>query len=338
VIDMKPEEWTPGTLLETAGSYWASCTLHAGIELDIFSIIGDGELMGDQVAEKLQADHRATSMLLNALAAMSLLVKRGEVYGNTPVGKEYLTKDSPQYLGHIIQHHHYLVESWSKLDQAVKAGQPVRHRAVISDDAKREAFLMGMFNIAMAMAPKVVNELDLAERKRLLDLGGGPGTYAIHFCKRYPKLKATVCDLATTRPFAEKTIARFGLSDRIDFVELDYLSQNVTGTYDVAWLSFILHGEGPDDCHMIVQKAVRALAPGGLIAIQEFVLENTMDGPLHPALFSLNMLLGTARGQSYSEEQIIGMLADNDVGDIRRTPLMGPTESSIIVGKKLVRS
>ena len=91
---MKFKAWNPGTLLETAGSYWEACTLHAGVVLDLFSAIGDGELTGEQVAEKLQADHRATSMLLNALAAMSLLIKRGAVYGNTPVAKEYLTKGS----------------------------------------------------------------------------------------------------------------------------------------------------------------------------------------------------------------------------------------------------
>ena len=335
---MEFEERSPADLLKTSGSYWAACTLHAGVELDLFSVIGDGGLTCEQVAEGIGAAHRATSLLLNALAAMSLLEKRGEIYRNTPAAKNFLTKDSPQYIGHIIRFHHYLVESWSKLDEAVKTGRPVRQKDFYEDDVKREAYLMGMFNAAMALAPKVADELDLAGRKRLLDLGGGPGTYAIHFCKRYPGLKATVCDLVTTRPFAEKTIARFGLSSRIDFSELDYLTQEVEGVYDAAWLSFILHAECPEDCRMIVKKAVKALQPGGLIAIHEFVLDNTLDGPVRPALFSLNMLLGTAGGQSYSEEQITTMLAENGVGEIRRLPFKGPADSSIVVGKKLDRT
>jgi predicted O-methyltransferase YrrM len=214
----------------------------------------------------------------------------------------------------------------------------MRQRSVNYDEAKREAFLMGMFNIAMSLAPKVANELDLAGRKHLLDLGGGPGTYAIHFCKRYPELRATVCDLATTRPFAEKTIARFGLSDRIEFVALDYLSQDVPGSFDAAWVSFVLHAEGPANCRMIIQKAVAALEPGGLIAIHEFVLDDTMDSPLGPALFSLNMLLGTAQGQAYSDAQIKAMLADNGIEAIRRLPFRGPTESAIIAGTKPIRA
>jgi cyclopropane fatty-acyl-phospholipid synthase-like methyltransferase len=207
------------------------------------------------------------------------------------------------------------------------------HPAVASDDAQNEAFLMGMFNNAMAIAPRVASELDLSGRKRLLDFGGGPGSFAIQFCKHYPDLTATVCDLASTRPFAEKTIARFGLSDRIEFVEFDYLSQDVPGTYDVVWLSHILHAEGPDICRKILAKALKALEPEGLIAIHDFILEDTLDSPVFPALFSLNMLLGTDQGRSYSEEQITAMLVENGIREIRRLPFRGPTESSILIGK-----
>ena len=59
-------------------------------------------------------------------------------------------------------------------------------------------------------------------RTRLLDLGGGPGTYAIHFCMHNPGLTAVVYDLATTQPFAEKIIKRFGMEDRVEFVHRDY--------------------------------------------------------------------------------------------------------------------
>ena len=88
---------------------------------------------------------------------------------------------------------------------------------------------MGMFNLAMAIAPKVSQEIDLSGKKHFLDLGGGPGTYAIHFCLANPELKATIADLSTTRPFAEKTIARFGVSDRVAFADCDYLKESIPG-------------------------------------------------------------------------------------------------------------
>jgi SAM-dependent methyltransferase len=230
-------------------------------------------------------------------------------------------------------HHHHLLESWSQLDQAVLSGRPVRTQASFSNDEWRESFLMGMFNLAMGLAPKIVPLIDLSSKRHLLDLGGGPGTYAIHFCKKYSQLKATVYDLPTTRPFAEKTIKQFELTDRIQFAEGNYLNDPVEGRYDAIWLSHILHGEGPDDCRMIIQKAISVLEPGGMIIIHDFILNNSMDGPLFPALFSLNMLLGTDSGQSYSEIQIIDMLAAAGVKDVRRIVVQSPNDSGIIMGE-----
>ncbi len=173
---------------------------------------------------------------------------------------------------------------------------PVRQGIAQADEERRESFLLGMFNLANLLAPVLVKQVDLHGRRRLLDLGGGPGTYAIHFCQQNPELKASVYDLPTTRPFAERTIERFGLKERIDFQEGDFLRDKINGSFDVAWLSHILHGEGPEGCARLVEKAVTALEPGGLIMIHEFILNDDQAGPLFPALFSLNMLLGTEAG------------------------------------------
>jgi len=329
---MEKQQWNPGSLLQLSGQYWATCTLHAAVKLDVFTAIGDQQIIGGDIAKKLNVNKEGAVRLLNALTAMNLLEKSDDKYSNIPAGKTFLSKDSPGYIGHIITHHHHLVDSWSRLDQAIETGTPVRARVSHTSPEWRESFLMGMFNIAMSIAPLLADTIDLSGRGHLLDLGGGPGTYAIHYCLKNPRLKATVYDLPTTRPFAEKTIEKFGLTDRIDFMDGNYVKEGIEGVYDVAWLSHILHGEGQKDCQRIIQKAVSALEPGGKIIIHDFILNNTMDGPLFPALFSLNMLLGTPEGQSYSEKQINGILSEAGVKEIRRLSFQGPTESGIITG------
>jgi len=329
---MDAQEWNPDKLLALSGYYWRSFTLHAAIKLGIFTTIGIEQLTGEEIAQRLSGEKRGVITLLNALSAMKLIAKKGDKYSNTPASVSFLSKDSPEYIGYMIMHHHHLAESWSKLDKAVRAGSPVRSRSSSNDEEKRESFLMGMFNNAMNLAPRVVNAVDLSDRHRLLDLGGGPGTYAIHFCLNNPQLNATVYDLPTTRPYAIKTIEKFGLTGRIDFVAGDYLSGDISGSYDVAWLSQILHAEGPRDCQKIIEKAVSVLQPGGMIIVHEFILDNTMDGPLFPALFSLNMLLGTTNGRSYSEREIMELLARAGVKEIKRIPLQSPGGSGIMIG------
>ena len=329
---MNEKEWHPGSLLNVSGGYWQTCALHAGVILDVFTVLGEESHGSKDIALKLNADERALTMLLNALTAMELLKKKDDTYENTPASLRFLSKSSPRYLGHMILHHQQLMASWSKLDEGVRTGKPIRTRSTKKDDSWRENFLMGMFNMAMQVAPKMVREIDISGRKHLLDLGGGPGTYAIHFCKQNPQLNATVYDLPTTRPFAEKTIKTFGMADRIKFMDADFLEEDIEGTYDVAWLSHILHGEGPENCANILKKAVAALEPGGMILIHDFILNDAMDGPLFPALFSLNMLLGTDSGQSYSQKQISDMLTSLGVKRIKRIKITSPNDSGVISG------
>jgi hypothetical protein len=330
--DMKEGEMNPGKIMGIAGAFWQSCTLHAGVKLDLFTILGEESLTGKEVARRLGGDARGVATLLNALTAMGLLSKSEGVFADTPLSKAYLSRNAPAYIGYMIMHQYHLVESWHRLDQAVLTGRPSRPRASTRGEEAREAYLMGMFNVAMGLAPRAVKEIDLSGRRHLLDLGGGPGTWAIHFCLHNPALAATVFDLPGTRPFAEKTTARFGLSDRVLFQAGDYLKDEIRGEYDVAWLSQMLHGEGPEACRAIIRKAAGSLTPGGLILVHEFVLDNDMAGPLQPALFSLNMLAGTDEGRSYSEEQIMEMLREAGARDVQRLPYRSPMETGIITG------
>ena len=323
----------PGQIMDISGSYWKTCALHAGVKLDLFSTIGEGAVSAVDIAEAAGLNPDGVARLMNALTAMGLLVKTGQQFANAEAARRFLVRTSDAYLGYMIMHHHFLMPSWNRLSEAVRSGRPVRERAIDGDDDRREAFLMGMFNNASLIAPKVADLIDLGGCRRLLDLGGGPGTFAIHFCLKHPELTAAVYDLATTRPFAHKTIKKFGLEDRIRFIAGDYTTETLDGAFDAVWMSHILHGEDPATCREMIQKAVGTLTGGGRIFIHEFILEDSADGPLFPALFSLNMLVGTHGGRSYTQAELIDMLTAAGVIDIQRLPFKGPTESGILAGR-----
>lgn len=335
---MTGPELDPGKLLQLSGSYWQTFTLHAAVKIDLFTAVDRGTATAATIASDFGLEPRALSMLLNALCAMDLLNKKADTYANTPLAATFLSKQSPRYIGFMIMHHHHLVESWSRLDESIRTGKAVDELRPAGNEAQRESFLMGMFNIAMATAPSLVPTIDLSGKKHLLDLGGGPGTYAIHFCKHNPGLRATIFDRHTTRPFAEQTIAGFKLSSTITFKGGNFLEDPIPGTYDVVWLSHILHGDAPSDCERIVQKAASALEPGGTLIIHDFILDNTREGPLFPALFSLNMLVRTKGGQAYSEAEIMTLMAKAGIENIKRTPYRGPMDSGIIMGTKPVHT
>ena len=323
-------EWNRGKLLETSSSYWQPCALHAAVKLDIFSLLNDNRHTAAELSAKSVLSERGLTLLLNALTAMGLVTKNGNTYLNTEAGKTYLDHSSAEYIGHIINHHHHLVDAWSQLNTAVASGRPVEKRSY-GEEQERESFLMGMFNLASTIAPLVAAKINLSDRRNLLDLGGGPGTYAIHFCLANPGLRATVFDRPTTREFMERTVHSYNLDDYITFQAGDFNADHIDGKFDSAWLSHIIHSNNHDTCTQLIRKTVSCMEPGGIILIHDFFLNESKDGPLFPALFSLNMLLNN-NGRSYSWQETIAILESAGVVDIKRLDFIGPNDSGILCG------
>ena len=324
--------WHPGKLLSTSSAYWQGCTLQAGVRLRVFSELAAGPCSAELLAEKIDCESRSTGLLLDALSAMGLVSKQAEEYQNSPEAQRFLVESSPDYMGHIILHHHHLIDGWAQLDSVVQSGEPATRRSY-GAEIERESFIMGMYNLSMQVAPEIAAQVDLGGRKLLLDLGGGPGTHAIHFCMNNPGLRATIFDRPTTEPFARQTVSRFELAERIDFAGGDFKTDPIPdGPYDVAWLSHVLHSNTLDECCRIIEKCVSAMNSGGVILVHDFILEDTKDGPEFPALFSLNMLLAGNGGRSYSQQEIFDMLAGAGVGQLQRHSFRAKNDSSIIYG------
>lgn len=332
--------WTLPELLQASGSYWTSCALQAGVKLDIFTLLDDFAKEGKKgtvavLARSLGADERALGMLVTALVALGLLERDGETLLLPEHSRMGLSRNSESYVGFIIKHHSHIMPAWTKLAEAVKTGSAMREvsSSDTENEAEREAFLMGMFNVAVNQAEKVASAFDLSGAQRLLDLGGGPGTYAVFFCLANPHLRATIFDRPTSEKFARNIVKRFAVEDRVDFAGGDFLADPLPGGYDVAWLSQILHGDTPEDAANVVKKAAKTLNPGGMLAIQEFILDDDRAGPVHPTLFGLNMLVGTPGGQVYTWAELETLLRDAGAVSVRRLDVQLPMGCGIIIGQ-----
>lgn len=336
----KPKEWTAGEMLALSSAYWQPFALQAGVVLDVFTALdemaGPGKTAAiPAVAARLGCNERSFGMLVSALASLGFLGMNDGGITLPEASRKYLSRNSGDFIGYIIEHHTHLTEGWSKLAEAVRTGGRTRHSSVhTTDEAEREAFLMGMFNVAMNQAERIAAALDLSGKKHLLDLGGGPGTYAVFFCKANPGMAATIFDRPASEKFARGIVGRFGLEDRIDFRGGDFLLDSLPRGYDVAWLSQVLHGETPEGAAKLVTRATQSLDPGGILAIQEFILDDDRAGPPHSALFGLNMLVGTQGGQTYTWSEITAMMRDAGAKDIRRLAVDLPQGCGILVGTK----
>ncbi|MCL5022083.1 MAG: acetylserotonin O-methyltransferase [Nitrospirae bacterium] len=260
------------------------------------------------VAAALKTDKRAAEILMDALTGLGLLQKTGVKYRNTPLSARLLVRDSPRYQGDIIRHADILWKNWSGLDSVIRTGRP--HRAA----HEQESFIRGMHNLAVFKAEKVMRTIGLRGVKTALDLGGGPGTYAIEMAGK--GVKVTLFDRPETIRIARSVVKKSGAKE-ITFLRGDILTDDIGGGYDLIFISHVLHSCSEEESFRIIRKSRAALNPGGRIAVQEFFIEKDRTRPVRSALFSVNMLVNTPAGRCYSSQEIGRWLSRAGFGQIQ---------------------
>jgi predicted O-methyltransferase YrrM len=301
--------WTPGSIRELAMNFQPSRVLLTAVELRVFSLIGGGGLSSAEVAGRAASHPRATDRLLNALCAMQLLVKRDGRFWNTADSRRYLDDGSPDYaagLGHTASMWH----SWSGLTDAVRDGKPAL-RAVINErgDAWLRPFIAAMHHRAAQQAPRVAALVGLDGVRRVLDVGGGSGAFAMAFAAEEPGLVAVVFDLPNVVPLTRDYVAEAGLASRVTTAVGDYLVDPLPHGFDLVFLSAVVHSNSPEQNAALLASCAAALNPGGRVAVVDWVMDDDRVTPPGGAMFALNMLVATDHGDTFTEGEIRGWMA-----------------------------
>jgi (2Fe-2S) ferredoxin/SAM-dependent methyltransferase len=316
----------PDDLLGLVRGFQPSRIVLTGLELDVFTAVGDGA-SAEAVARARGADPRGMTLLLNALTALGLLAKGSGVFRSTPVAARFLVAGSKDDARDALKHNLSLWQRWSTLTDAVRAGH-----SVLSGEARERGeawtvpFIAAMHRNAALRAPLVVDAVGAAGVRRMLDVGGGSGAYSIAFAQANRTLEAEVFDLPSVVPIAERHIAEAGLQARIRTRTGDLRADSFGAGYDLALVSAICHMLGPEENRALFARIRKALAPDGRVVVQDFIVDDGGTAPQHAALFAINMLVGTEAGQTYSEAEYRGWLQDAGFASVRLVGLPGPSD------------
>ena len=318
----------PDRLNEMIRAYMPSRCILTAFELDIFTAVGDGA-NAEQIGARIQANARAVGVLLNALVALGLLLKCGDQYRNTPESARFFVQGSKDNHRDGLLHTANIWHRWSTLTEAVRRGT----RVPIYQDNSPEwtpNFIAGMQRNSKDRAPSVVKALGTTGVRRILDLGGGSGSYSIAFAKACPDVKCEILDLPEVVPLTAEYVRKAGVAAQVTMRAGDMLRDNFGSGYDIIMLNAICHMFSEEQNLDIFHRARQALAPNGRLVVQDFILNPDKTGPQHAALFSVNMLVGTEAGASYSEVEFTSWMKAAGLTEAHRIKLLGP--SDLIVG------
>lgn len=273
--------------------------------LGVFPALSGATKTAEGLAQELGASVRGMRILCDALAALGLLTKQAGDYGLSALAWEFLVPGHPQSQNALVQHGARLYERWGRLHDVIKTGEPVDDRVLDSRwQGSEVAFAQAMASSAAWNARETAAQLDLADVQRMMDLGGGPGAYAIEFARKYPGLQVVVFDRQQTINVARANIEQAQLSDRVSVRAGDLLADDLGGPYDYIFISNLVHVFSAADNAALIRKAAGVLAAGGRMAVKDFVLAPDRTSPVWACLFAINMLVNTPHGDCYTAVEI----------------------------------
>lgn len=301
---------TEVNLVDLASGYWNSFAIGAALDTGLFTELSEGEQDAESLAEKMSCALPPLTALLNSLCGMGLLSKNGDRYGFHPQQKAFLDPASPENMLGAFAFNRDLAGLWMRLPDCIRSGKPVipDNPHLGGDPERTRRFVEGMHSRAGLMARNLLPCLQPAPGSKILDVGGGPGTFSLKLAERDPSLHITVLDLPPIVQAAADIHAGKAALERITFLGGDYHTAPYPQEQDVILYCGALHQEPDEGLDGLLEKMKEALKPGGKLVVVDLMLDPDRTTPVYSALFEINMMLMRPQSKVHSSEELIQRL------------------------------
>jgi ubiquinone/menaquinone biosynthesis C-methylase UbiE len=306
---------TPERLMQLSWGYAPPLIIEAAVKYHLFDLLDSAPKTAAQLAREAGVSVRGVTAIGNALVGLRLLGRAGDRYALTPESATFLVSHKPAYHGSFFRHvSSQLIPKWLALDKAVHTGRPAD--CVNSEKKGAEffaEFVESIFPLSYSAAKALGEHLRLAKTKKpvsVLDLASGSGVWGIALAEQSPHVRVSAVDWPPVLAVTQKIARRHGIGERLTLIPGDLLKVKFGKDHQVATLGHILHSEGRDRSRKLLKKTFEALAPGGTIAIMEFLVNQDRNDPVVGLLFAVNMLVNTEEGDTFSFEEISGWLRE----------------------------
>lgn len=323
--------------MQFAWGYAPCLAIEVAVRHRVFDILDKGPRTVQQLAAETGASERGLTAILNLLVALQLLGRDSERYTLTPESATFLVSSKPTYHGTFFAHiSDDLLPRWLQLSEVVRTGKPTKKVNVETEGAEFFAqFVESLFPLSFAAASKLGEHLGMAKASApvsVLDIGAGSGVWGIALAKQSPQVRIRAVDWPNVLEVTKKIAQRHGVADRLATTPGDFSEADFGSGHQVATIGHILHSEGVERSKRLLKKVFKALAPGGVVAIQEFVPNDDRTGPPNALIFAVNMLVMTEAGDTFTFAEMSEWL--KDAGFVNPRQLDVPSVSPLILADK----
>ena len=330
---------SPQLFFQTINAHQRTEALKAGIELEVFTAIGEGNKTAAAIANRCQTAERGVRILCDYLTIMGMLTKTDDQYALTLDSATFLDQRSPAYLGGTIGFFctPELLEGFRHMTEAVRrGGTAIDENGTVKPDnpiwVKFARAMAPMMAMPAQLIPKLVDP-NPDRKLKILDIAAGHGLFGIAFAQNNPQAEIHAVDWKAVLEVAKENAQKAGVADRYHTIEGSAFDVEFGSGYDLVLITNFLHHFDPPTNETLLRKIHAALADGGRAMTLEFVPNDDRVTPPESAGFSLVMLAGTPNGDAYTFAELEKMFAN--AGFSRSTiHALPPTFQQVVISEK----
>lgn len=328
----------PSNILKIGVDFWASQVLLCAIELDIFTELSNGPLEINELQELFEINEDVVEDFFDSLVALGFLIKKDNEYTNSDDVDYYLDRNKDTYLGSVLGLKQY--DMWGNLLKYLKGdynylnnqerGEFYKNLYKSKESTEEYAKSMSTLNLGDHIA--IADKIDCSDYDTVVDLGCAEGGLLVQLMQKNKHIKGIGLDLPEIEEVCEKNIEKFSLHDRIKFLPLNFLTDDLPKA-DAYTLGHIIHALSIEDRFMLLKKVYDSLPEGGMIIIYEHIIDDERKQNAFSLLMSINMKLESGGVGSLTGRECCSLLKEVGFTDTQVIELVGP--SYMITGKKL---
>ncbi len=326
-----PPDVTPDGIFQLAVGFMAAKHLFVASEIGLFGQLAAGPATLDDLAGRVGVPRRTARISVDAMVALGLVERSGDQYRNTPAAT-YLSGQGPADLRPILRFWNRIsYPTWTHLEEAIRSGQaPNRQGGGFSEEDQR-TFSEGIGAFAAVPAAALAASYDFSGHRRLLDLGGGIGSFLIPVLRRHAQLRGTLFELPGAAAVARQHLDREPEGKRVEVVAGDFFTDPIPTGHDAIILANVVHVFSPEHNRALFRRARAAATPGARLLIVDMVTDPTHTQPVFAALAAGEYLVIAGEGDVYSAAELSEWLRDTGWRPLEHQPLTGPT-SLLVAG------
>ena len=320
---------TPDSIFQVASGFMASKHLYVANEVGLFEHLAEGPITLDELSERTGVPRRTIRILADAMVALGLVDRQGDRYQNGPVAATFLSGRTPADLRPFLRFWNRIsYPSWMHLEESMRTGQAaVGH---LSEELVK-VYSEGVEAITAGTAMALATTYDFRQHQRVLDLGGGTGSFLLAVLRNYSHLETTLFEQPDIAAVARQHLVGTPAGEQVKIVEGDFFKDPIPEGHDAVIVANVVHLFSPEHTRALLQRTRERVPVGARLLLVDFWTDPTHTQPTLAALLAGEFQMFTGEGDVYSEEEVHEWLQQTEWRPLEHKPLAGP--ASLIVAE-----